>query len=145
MQVQCHHHAQPYRVDSHQEQGWGDDRHHNESDLDEVQEEPKGKHDQHDHNQGCDFTARQIGQQITDDVVTPITKEHERKEGNYLMRERRTGSFHRSLRLPDTVDVDNAAPTYDEGVLTISFPKAESKRAKHLTVTTGKELEAKEK
>lgn len=72
-------------------------------------------------------------------------EEHERNEGNYLMRERRTGSFHRSLRLPDTVDVDNAAPTYDNGVLTISFPKAESKRAKHLTVTTGKELEGQKK
>ena len=85
---------------------------------------------------------------IEDRVLTIDAKtgeEHERKEGNYLMRERRTGSFHRSLRLPDTVDVDNAAPTYDEGVLTISFPKAESKRAKHLTVTTGKELEANKK
>lgn len=76
-------------------------------------------------------------------IDAKTAEEHERKEGNYLMRERLTGSFHRSMRLPDTVDVENVAPTYDDGILTISFPKAESKRAKHLTVTTGKALEAK--
>ena len=71
--------------------------------------------------------------------------EEERKEGGYLMRERRTGSFHRSLRLPDTADVDNAETIYDNGVLTITFGKVESKRAKHLTVTTGKALEGDKK
>ncbi len=30
-------------------------------------------------------------------------EERERKDGDYLMRERRFGSFYRSLRLPDTV------------------------------------------
>ena len=64
----------------------------------------------------------------------------ERNEGNYLIRERRSGSFHRALRLPDTVDVDQAETNYDDGVLTVAFPKMESKRAKQLTVTTGKSV-----
>ena len=34
--------------------------------------------------------------------------EQERKEGGYLIRERRSGSFHRVLRLPDTVDIEKA-------------------------------------
>jgi HSP20 family protein len=53
------------------------------------------------------------------------------------MRERRSGSFHRALRLPDTVDVDRAETGYDNGVVTISFPKLESKKAKRLSLKVG--------
>jgi HSP20 family protein len=55
----------------------------------------------------------------------------------YLMRERRTGSFHRALRLPDTVDTDKAHPEYQHGVLTITIPKAEAKKARQLKVQVG--------
>jgi HSP20 family protein len=58
------------------------------------------------------------------------------------MRERRTGSFHCSLRLPDTVDTDQAHPFYEHGLLSINIPKAESKKAKQLKVSVGnRELE----
>ena len=50
------------------------------------------------------------------------------------MRERRSGCFHRSLRLPDTVDQDKAEPRYEHGVLTIKLPKAEAKRARQFDV-----------
>ncbi len=63
----------------------------------------------------------------------------ERKEGNYLMRERRTGSFHRSLRLPDTLDTGKAQPRYENGVLTIAFPKLEAKQAKQFKVSVVKD------
>ena len=68
----------------------------------------------------------------------------EAKVGNYLIRERRAGSFHRTVRLPDSVDVDQAETNYDEGVLTVAFPKTESKRAKQLTVISGKALKSDE-
>ena len=58
----------------------------------------------------------------------------ENTDGNYLMRERRSGSFHRSLRLPDTVDQDRAEPRYEHGVLTVTLPKAEAKRARQFEV-----------
>ncbi len=77
---------------------------------------------------------------IEDNVLTikgQTSSEQEEQGENYLMRERRTGSFHRALRLPDTVDSDNATPVYDNGVLTITIPKAESKKAKQLTVQVG--------
>jgi|ERR687896_315923 HSP20 family protein len=68
--------------------------------------------------------------------------EREHKEGGYLLRERRSGSFYRALRLPDTVDTDQAQPHYEHGVLTITIPKAESKKAKQLKVSVGgRELE----
>ena len=54
------------------------------------------------------------------------------------MRERRSGSFHRSVRLPDTVDADKAETGYENGVLTIKLPKAEAKKAKRLEIAVGK-------
>ena len=52
----------------------------------------------------------------------------------YYLRERRAGAFHRSVRLPDTVDTDNAESTYENGVLRITFPKQESMKAKSLSI-----------
>ena len=80
---------------------------------------------------------------LTIDGETKV--DDEAKVGNYLIRERRAGSFHRSVRLPDSVDVDQVETNYDEGVLTVAFPKAESKGAKQLTVTSGKALKSDEK
>ena len=81
-----------------------------------------------------------------DDYVLTIKgkteTEEEHKEGEYLMRERRVGTFHRALRLPDRVDVERAETAYENGVLTVTFPKVEAKRAKHLKVAVeGKALE----
>ena len=74
---------------------------------------------------------------IEDNVLTirgETAPHFESAEGSYLMRERRTGSFHRSLRLPDTVDQDKAEPRYEHGVLTVTLPKADAKRAKQFEV-----------
>ena len=74
---------------------------------------------------------------IDDDVLTIKGKsesEQEEKEGSYLVRERRNGAFHRSIRLPDTVDAENAESSYEHGVLSVSFPKQEAKKAKHIEV-----------
>lgn len=60
--------------------------------------------------------------------------EHEQRDGSFLMRERRAGKFHRTLRLPDSVDADKAEPRFENGVLTINFPKLEAKKAKRLEI-----------
>ena len=70
--------------------------------------------------------------------------EEDREDSGYVVRERRTGSFHRSLRLSEHVDTDKVEPRYENGVLTITLPVAESKRAKHLTVAVGAALPAAE-
>ena len=64
--------------------------------------------------------------------------EEEHNRGEHIIRERRTGSFHRSLRLPNTVDTDRAEPHYENGVLTITLPKADAGRVRQVKVTTGK-------
>ncbi|MCH8801780.1 MAG: Hsp20/alpha crystallin family protein [Chloroflexi bacterium] len=80
---------------------------------------------------------------IEDGVLTikaDTNVEEEREDGGYVVRERRAGSFHRSLRLSDHVDTDKVEPRYENGVLTITLPVAESKKAKHLTVAVGAAL-----
>ena len=72
---------------------------------------------------------------VEDDVLTiqgGATTEQESETNSYLLRERRTGSFYRRLRLPDTLDLDKAVPEYKNGVITIRFQKQESKKARTL-------------
>ena len=77
-----------------------------------------------------------------DDGVLEIKAEsktdHEQRNGNYLMRERRAGKFHRVIRLPDSVDADKAETRYEDGVLTVRLPKVEARKAKVLEVKAGK-------
>ena len=59
-----------------------------------------------------------INLSIKNDVLTSpnhTSRESERREDKYPMRERHTGSFHRSLRLPDTLDMDKAHPATTTG------------------------------
>ena len=64
--------------------------------------------------------------------------DREEQNGNYLIRERRSGKFRRVLRLPDSVDAEAAETTYENGVLTVTLPKVEAKKAKRLEVKAGK-------
>ena len=61
----------------------------------------------------------------------------EKTDGNYVIRERRSGKFHRTVRLPDSVDVEQVEPRYIDGVLTIKLPKIEAKKAKRLQIQVG--------
>ena len=77
----------------------------------------------------------------TEDGVLTIKAEsqteNEASEGNYVIRERRNGSLHRSLRLSSAVDADNAEASYEHGVLTVSLPKHEASKPRRLEVKTG--------
>lgn len=46
----------------------------------------------------------------------------ENKDGMFFS-ERRYGSFRRSFRLPENVDVDRIAASFDKGVLKVTMPK----------------------
>jgi HSP20 family protein len=60
----------------------------------------------------------------------------ERGEGFYRV-ERATGSFNRSLTLPEGVDGDAIAATFDNGVLEVRIPKPEQRRPRKLQITVG--------
>ncbi len=77
---------------------------------------------------------------IEEDVLTIRGKTGdatEERQGNYLVQERHTGSFSRSLRLPQTLDLEKATSKYDQGVLSISFPKMEARKARRLSISVG--------
>ena len=65
------------------------------------------------------------------------SSESEEQRGDFLLRERRAGRFHRALRLPSSVDSEQAEPSYANGVLTITVPKQEAKKARRLAIKTG--------
>ena len=74
---------------------------------------------------------------IEDGVLTitgTTASESGHEEGSYLRRERRSGSFRRTLRQPDSVDAEQARSTYENGVGTVALPKAEDRKARKLTL-----------
>jgi HSP20 family protein len=76
---------------------------------------------------------------ITGDVLNisgETKKEEEHKDARYHMRERRYGSFSRSIPLPTPVQSDKANADFENGVLTLTLPKAEEVRPKTINVKT---------
>ena len=74
---------------------------------------------------------------LEEDLLTIRGEAKEEGENGYLMRERRTGSFYRAIRLPDSVDAEKAETLYENGVLSITFPQLEAKKAKQLEIKVG--------
>ena len=52
----------------------------------------------------------------------------------YLMRERRSGSFARAVRLPADLNLDDVAVALEHGVLTVTVPVAETAQTRRLTI-----------
>ena len=74
---------------------------------------------------------------VTGDVLTlkgEARQEEERKESSWHIREQRFGSFERSIVLPTDVKSDQAEAEFENGILTITLPKAEEVKPKTITV-----------
>ena len=86
---------------------------------------------------------------FTDNVLTikgEQQSEDEVKENRYHMRERRYGAFSRSISISDRINSDKITASYENGVLTLSLPKAEEAKPKHIEIKhNGKVIEAKVK
>ncbi|WZO97415.1 Hsp20/alpha crystallin family protein [Isosphaeraceae bacterium EP7] len=59
-------------------------------------------------------------------------EEQERKGEHWHIRERRSGSFQRSVSLATPVDSDRAQAQFEHGVLTLSLPKSESAKPRQI-------------
>jgi HSP20 family protein len=66
-------------------------------------------------------------------------KEEKVEKANYIRQERRYGVFQRSVSLPESVVADKAEATYENGVLTLSIPKAEESKPKTIKVEAKKD------
>jgi HSP20 family protein len=70
--------------------------------------------------------AKDVEVTLTKDTLSITgekTDEKEEKKKDYYLSERRYGTFRRSFRLPDEVDVDNIGAEFGNGVLTVTLPK----------------------
>ncbi|MCU0844317.1 MAG: Hsp20/alpha crystallin family protein [Spirochaetes bacterium] len=63
-------------------------------------------------------------------------KKDEKKEENrrYVISERRFGSFHRTIRLPEGVDREKIDASFKNGVLKIAIPRKETPEAKRVKI-----------
>jgi HSP20 family protein len=57
-----------------------------------------------------------------------------KEDGNYYLFERRYGRFERSFTLPRTVDADRIKARFEDGVLTVTLPKAENAKPRRVPV-----------
>ncbi len=62
-------------------------------------------------------------------------QEQKYEEGDVYRSERWAGRFHRTITLPCRVDTEKIKATYNEGVLTVTLPKAEEAKPKQIPIT----------
>lgn len=78
------------------------------------------------------FTKEDIHIDLNGDYLT-ISAEHkeeaEDKNGKYIRKERRFGSFARSFNVSD-IDTDHITASYKDGVLELTMPKQAEEKAK---------------
>ncbi len=60
--------------------------------------------------------------------------EEEVKEEDYIRRERRYGSFSRTVTLPEALEPDKAEASFEDGVLTLNIPKAPEAKPKVIKI-----------
>jgi HSP20 family protein len=63
--------------------------------------------------------------------------EHEQREKGWYRIERSSGSFSRSLTLPEGVDPDGITAEFDRGVLEVRIPKPEERKPRRIEIASG--------
>jgi HSP20 family protein len=74
---------------------------------------------------------------VTGDALTiqgEIKEEQETREHNIHVRERQYGRFSRTVSLPTAVIAEKADAQFEQGILTLTLPKAEDAKPKVITV-----------
>jgi len=83
------------------------------------------------------FKAEEVQINVTGDVLTlrgERKREEEIENKAWHIREHRWGSFERSLGLPTDVRADKANADFENGILTVTLPKAEEVKPKTISV-----------
>lgn len=81
--------------------------------------------------------ADEVQINITGEVLTlkgEMKHEEEKEEKAWHIREQRYGSFERSIVLPTDVVADKAKADFENGILTITLPKADEVKPRTITV-----------
>lgn len=84
------------------------------------------------------FTPENLDVNVERGVLTisgQTEAEEERKDRNYLLREKRSGRFTRSLHLPPAYAADPNQATFEHGVLRLVFPKTEEAKPRRIQLS----------
>ena len=76
-------------------------------------------------------------------VIKGGAEEEEEKEERYLLRERRSGTFHRTVSLPEGLDTEKGEAVFEDGILAVTFPKTERAKAREIKVKVKEASKAK--
>lgn len=74
---------------------------------------------------------------IADELVTitgTFEEEAEKTESGYVHKELSRGTFSRTFTVPTTVDMDAATASFKDGLLTLTLPRTEAAKPKHIKV-----------
>ena len=69
-----------------------------------------------------------------------IKDESESNKGQYHLRERRFGTFSRTISLPTSVKPENIHADFQDGILTLKLPKAEEVQPKRIPIQSGNKM-----
>lgn len=89
------------------------------------------------------LSAEQISVRFDDGnlIISAEIPQPQPAEGTkVLLQERPFGQFTRSLRLPQTIDVNQVEATYENGLLTLTLPKTPEVQPKQIPVKAGGNL-----
>ena len=81
--------------------------------------------------------AEEVQINVTGDVLTlkgEVNQEEERNDRAWHIREQRFGSFERSVPLPTAVKSDRAEAVFENGILTITLPKADEVKPRTINI-----------
>lgn len=83
------------------------------------------------------LTSDDVQITVTSDVLTlrgEVKRVDNKKDTTFHVMERRSGIFERSVTLPTIVQTEKAKADFENGVLTITLPKAETVKPKTISI-----------
>jgi HSP20 family protein len=84
------------------------------------------------------LSEKDVNIEVEDSVLTISGErkaEHEERKEGYYRVERASGSFSRSLTLPEGVDPERVRASFDRGVLEVRIPKPEQRKPRKVTIS----------
>jgi HSP20 family protein len=87
-----------------------------------------------------DVDVTVLGETLT--ISANTSAEQSREDDGYSYREIRRGSYSRTVTLPNALKTDAATATFENGLLRLSFPKAEEAKPRQIQIKPATEGQA---
>ena len=85
------------------------------------------------------FTEKDVDINLKDRVLSISSKlqekQEEKKEGDWLIKERRSSCFSRRFTLPQDIDAEKVTAEFKHGVLSVDIPRKPEPQAKQIAIS----------